>query len=47
MVKMQLGKVTKEIQKNLVSDYERLGWKIVKTPEKKEEKSFKFSSNNE
>lgn len=45
MVKMQLGKVTKEVQENLIPDYERLGWKIVK--EKKEEKNFKFSNNNE
>lgn len=43
MVKMQKGKVTKEIQKNLISDYERLGWKIIKDLEKKEIKTFDFS----
>ena len=47
MVKMQLEKVTKEIQENLVPDYERLGWKIVKKPEKKEDKGFNFSNKDE
>lgn len=47
MVKMQLGKVVKEIQENLIPDYERLGWKIVKTTEKKEDKGFSFSNKNE
>lgn len=43
MVKMQLGKVTKEVQENLISDYERLGWKIVKEVEKTDVKTFNFS----
>ena len=43
MVKVQKNNIIKEVQENVVDDYLRLGWVIVK--DKKESKSF--ASTNE
>lgn len=35
MVKVKKDNITKEISENLLPDYERLGWKVVNTENKK------------
>ena len=42
MVKMKKDNIVKEISDNLISDYEKLGWEIVKEP-----KIEKFGENKE
>ena len=34
MVKVKKDNITKEISENLLPDYERLGWKVVKSEDK-------------